>query len=51
MAEITEADRLSIAATTLELHAEDRVVDMPQIEFSVNKISAEWFFDNPSNDI
>ena len=33
-----------------ELHAEDRAVDMPKIEFSANKI-LESFFNNPSDDI
>ena len=29
------------------LHAEDRAMDTPKIEFSVNKILAEHFFNNP----
>ena len=45
------SDGLWIAAITWELHAEDHSVDMPKIEFSVNKILAEDFFDNPSDDI
>lgn len=42
-----------MAAFSLELHAEDRAVDTPRIEFSgtLNKILAEWSFDNPSDDI
>ena len=44
-------DRLQITAITLELHAEDRAVDMPKFEFHTNKILAERFFNNPSNDI
>ena len=34
-----------------ELHAEDWAVDMPKLEFSANKIKAEMFYNNPSNDI
>ena len=45
------SDRLWIAAIALDLHAEDRAVDTPKIEFSANKISAEGCFDNPPNDI
>ena len=40
-------DGLSIAAITLELHAEDRAADTPKIEFSVNKVLAERFSNNP----
>ena len=42
---------LWIAAIASELHAEDCAVDTPKIEFSANKILAEGFLDNPSNDI
>ena len=45
------SDRLSIATITSELHAEDSATDMPEVEFSMNKILAEVFFDNPSDDI
>ena len=34
-----------------ELHMEDRAVDTSKIDFSVNKVLAERFFDNLSNDI
>ena len=44
-------DGLWIAAIASELHAEDHAMDTPKIEFSVNKILAEGFFDNPSHDI
>ena len=42
---------LWIATIALELHAKDRAVDTPKIEFSANKILAEGFLDNPSDDI
>ena len=45
------SDGLWIAAIALELHAEDHAVDTPKIKFSANKILAEGFFDNPSDDI
>ena len=47
------SDGLLMAAFSLELHAEDRAVDTPRIEFSgtLNKILAGWSFDNPSDDI
>ena len=45
------SDGLWIAAIASELHAEDRAVDTPKIEFPANKILAEGFFDNPSDDI
>ena len=45
------SDRLWIAAITSELHAEDRAMDTPKIEFSMKKNLAEGFFNNPSNDI
>ena len=45
------SDGLWIAAIASELHAEDSAVDTPKIEFSANKILAEGFFDNPSDDI
>ena len=40
-----------MAAIALELLMEDRAVDMLKIEFSVNKILQERFFDNPSEAI
>ena len=42
---------MSIVVIASELHAEDCVVDTPKIEFSANKVLAERFFDNPSDDI
>ena len=42
------SDGLWIAVIASELHAEDRAVD---IDFSANKILAESFFDNLSDDI
>ena len=45
------SDGLWITAIASELHAEDHAVDTPKIEFSVNKILAEGFFNNPSDDI
>ena len=45
------SDGLSIVAIASGLHAEDCVVDTPKIEFPANKILAERFFDNPSDDI
>ena len=45
------SDGLWIAAVASKLHAEDRGVDTPKIEFSANKILAKGFFDNPSDDI
>ena len=45
------SDGLWISVIASELHAEDCDVDMPKIKFSVNKILAERFFDNTSNDI
>ena len=45
------SDGVSIVDIASELHAEDLVVDMPKIEFSINKILAERFFDNLSDDI
>ena len=33
----------------MELHAEDYTMDMPKIEFSVDKILAEHFFNNLSD--
>ena len=44
-------DKFSIAAITLELHAEDHAVHTPKIAFSANKVLGERFFDNPSDDI
>ena len=45
------SDGLQITALTLELYAEDCAVHMPKLEFYKNKILAERFFNNPSNDI
>ena len=45
------SDGLWVVAIASELHAEDCAVDTPKIEFSVNKILAEKFFNNPSDDI
>ena len=44
------SDGLWIATIASELHAEDRAMDMPKIKFSANKILAEGFFDNLSDD-
>ena len=44
-------DELWIAVIASDLHAEDRAVDTSKIEFSVNKILAERFFNHPSDDI
>ena len=45
------SDGLLIAAFSSKLHAEDRAVDTPKIEFSANKILAKRFSGNPSDDI
>lgn len=45
------SDGLSIAAITLELHAEDRALDSPKIEFSANIFLAGRFIDYPRDDI
>ena len=45
------SDGLSIAAITSELHAEDRALDSPKIEFTANIILAGRFIDNPHDDI